>query len=271
MEEAYYISAILNSNVVNKAIKPFQSLGVLGERDIHTLPLELPIPDFDSKNQFHRRISELGRTCESKINDGKIKEFICSNDEKRRRGLGRYVLDFGLNEIDRILYEKTDLKVFAKEPKSMEGLALFNSLDIEDFKEEIKRILKQPQLIKELEKFNLSLNPKEIYPAELTYRRYNPIDFFNVFNSATELLNSYSSLISLVSGTKNLIETLIFIYIGLGKLKDFLKGAISLVYRYRNNKVKLEEFKNKVYLTRYVNGKKWEKIDITNQLGKNAN
>ena len=48
-EEAHYLAAILNSNVPNDEIKPFQSLGLMGERDIHKKVLELPIPVFDQK------------------------------------------------------------------------------------------------------------------------------------------------------------------------------------------------------------------------------
>src|SRR5947209_8238623 len=46
-EEAHYLAAILNSNVPNNEIKPFQSLGLMGERDIEKKVLELPIPLFD--------------------------------------------------------------------------------------------------------------------------------------------------------------------------------------------------------------------------------
>jgi hypothetical protein len=58
--EAHYLSAILNSEAVNKAIKPFQSRGLLGERDIHKKLLELPIPTFDSSNSIHDEIARLG-------------------------------------------------------------------------------------------------------------------------------------------------------------------------------------------------------------------
>ena len=59
-EEANYLAAILNSNVPNDEIKPFQSLGLMGERDIHKKVLELPIPIFDRKKPNHRSLAKLG-------------------------------------------------------------------------------------------------------------------------------------------------------------------------------------------------------------------
>ena len=60
-EEAYYIAAILNSSVLDDLIKPMQSKGEFGERDIHKKPLEFPIPRYDPSNEIHRRLAELGK------------------------------------------------------------------------------------------------------------------------------------------------------------------------------------------------------------------
>jgi len=57
--EADYLVGILNSDRVNDAIKPFQSFGALGERDIHKLPLQLPIPRFDPLNVNHCHVAVL--------------------------------------------------------------------------------------------------------------------------------------------------------------------------------------------------------------------
>ncbi len=67
--EAHYLSAVLNSSFVNKAIKPVQSRGLFGERDIHKKLLELPIPRYESKGLTHRRLSELGSACSAKVGD----------------------------------------------------------------------------------------------------------------------------------------------------------------------------------------------------------
>ena len=60
-DEGYYLAAILNAETVNEEIKPFQSSGLLGERDIEKKVLELPIPIYDPKQTLHKDISELGR------------------------------------------------------------------------------------------------------------------------------------------------------------------------------------------------------------------
>ena len=63
--EAAYLSAVLNSDFVDKAIKPFQSTGLLGERDIVRKPLELPIPSYDGSIASHAALSSLGRRAAS--------------------------------------------------------------------------------------------------------------------------------------------------------------------------------------------------------------
>jgi len=64
--EAHYLCAILNSDVVNEAIKPYQTKGLFGERDIVRRPFMLPIPKFDPSNPVHRRLAELSKTCHEK-------------------------------------------------------------------------------------------------------------------------------------------------------------------------------------------------------------
>jgi hypothetical protein len=65
-DEAYYFSAILNSGLLDRLVKPMQSRGQWGERDFHKKPLEFPIPKFNPKNPKHRGLSVLGRSCERK-------------------------------------------------------------------------------------------------------------------------------------------------------------------------------------------------------------
>ncbi|TAM45854.1 MAG: hypothetical protein EPN53_14265 [Acidobacteria bacterium] len=67
-DEAHYLTGILNSEVVNAAIKPLQTQGLQGERDIHRRPLEAcNIPIYDSGNQRHQRIVELARECRARL------------------------------------------------------------------------------------------------------------------------------------------------------------------------------------------------------------
>ena len=55
-----YLAAILNSNVINKIIKPYQSRGKFGPRDICRLPFEQNVPQFDPDDKLHAQIASLG-------------------------------------------------------------------------------------------------------------------------------------------------------------------------------------------------------------------
>jgi hypothetical protein len=66
--EAHYLCAFLNADYVNKAIKPFQTRGAWGERDIHRRPFEyVPIPRFDPKDEKHQKLAELSKQCHEKV------------------------------------------------------------------------------------------------------------------------------------------------------------------------------------------------------------
>ena len=65
--EAHYLCAILNSDVVNQMIKPLQTRGLYGERDIVRRPLMLPIPKFDYTVSIHKRLAELSKICHKKV------------------------------------------------------------------------------------------------------------------------------------------------------------------------------------------------------------
>ncbi len=65
-----YLCALLNAPCVDEAIKPYQTQGAFGvrqgggERDIHRRPFEvLPIPRYDPKDNWCRRLAELSRDC----------------------------------------------------------------------------------------------------------------------------------------------------------------------------------------------------------------
>ncbi|HEY2392744.1 MAG TPA: N-6 DNA methylase [Candidatus Angelobacter sp.] len=104
VREAHYLVAVLNSETANQAIKPFQSTGLMGERDIEKKLLELPIPIFDQKNRAHQRLSELG----AKARDAAIKaleagEFPVNSSTARQRAFMRQHLESELAEIDKLV------------------------------------------------------------------------------------------------------------------------------------------------------------------------
>jgi len=65
--EAYYLSAILNSEMINRLIKPLQPRGLFGARAIHRRPLLFPIPEFGGNNQLHVELADISKKCHEKI------------------------------------------------------------------------------------------------------------------------------------------------------------------------------------------------------------
>ncbi len=66
-EEAYYLAAVLNSPIVDELLKPMQSRGLWGPRDIHKKVLEIPIPQYNSSDENHKALSQLGEQCTQKV------------------------------------------------------------------------------------------------------------------------------------------------------------------------------------------------------------
>lgn len=104
--DAYYLSSVLSSFVLDKLIKPMQSRGQWGPRDIHKKLLELPIPRFDPKDKAHLRLAGLGEGCSEKVDRwlagggaGNIKSI------GRLRGMVRETLKEELGEIDGLVKE----------------------------------------------------------------------------------------------------------------------------------------------------------------------
>ena len=99
--EAHYLAAVLNAPFIDQQLKPMQSRGQWGPRDIHKKVLELPIPRFDPGDAVHRRLAELGKECTQKVAEwlesggpGKIRSI------GRLRSMVREILAGELEEID---------------------------------------------------------------------------------------------------------------------------------------------------------------------------
>jgi hypothetical protein len=84
--EAHYLVGVLNSNVVNEAIKPYQPEGVYhGKRHIHRRPFEVcPIEQFDSKNSLHKEIAGLARAARLELADFKLEGSLAKAREAAR-------------------------------------------------------------------------------------------------------------------------------------------------------------------------------------------
>jgi len=99
--EVSFLVSILNAPVIDKLIKPMQSRGLFGPRDIHKKVLELSIPQFDVKNAIHRSLAELGKECSDKV-ERWLAGGGAANIKSigRLRGMVREMLKEELNEID---------------------------------------------------------------------------------------------------------------------------------------------------------------------------
>jgi hypothetical protein len=61
--EADYVCAVLNSPVLTKAVQPLMSYGK-DERDVAKHVWKLPVPEYDSGNQLHIELAEIGSNLE---------------------------------------------------------------------------------------------------------------------------------------------------------------------------------------------------------------
>jgi hypothetical protein len=102
--ECYYLASVLNSPVVDLLIKPLQSRGQWGARDIHKKVLELPIPRYDESNAVHLELARLGIHCTDRVQEwldgggpGKVRSI------GRLRAMVREMLAEELREIDEVV------------------------------------------------------------------------------------------------------------------------------------------------------------------------
>jgi len=65
--EGLFLATLLNSPSLDKILKPMQSRGAWGPRDIHKKILELPIPKFEPDNKTHKIIASMGDVCSRKV------------------------------------------------------------------------------------------------------------------------------------------------------------------------------------------------------------
>lgn len=66
-DEAHFLCAVLNSKAIDELIKPLQTRGLWGPRDIHKRPLSLPIPLYNKQDQKHVELSQLSKKCHKQI------------------------------------------------------------------------------------------------------------------------------------------------------------------------------------------------------------
>jgi len=82
--EAYYLSAIFNSELINKLIKPFQPRGLFGARAIHRRPLFFSIPKFEDDNEIHVELAKVSKLCHEKVKNMLLNEKIKGNGARNQ-------------------------------------------------------------------------------------------------------------------------------------------------------------------------------------------
>ena len=98
LEEAYYLSSILNSSLMTKQIKILKS-----SRHIFKLPLEFPITKFESKDSTHQKLAELGKKSEEIAVDT-INAYI----ENNKTNYTKFKIQSILSERLKPLFEEID-------------------------------------------------------------------------------------------------------------------------------------------------------------------
>lgn len=82
--EAHYLAAVLNAPAINRLIKPLQSRGSFGPRDIHKKVFELPIPRYDDRSDVHSLLAEIGRQCRDRV-----RTWLAERGLSETRSIGR--------------------------------------------------------------------------------------------------------------------------------------------------------------------------------------
>lgn len=99
IDEARYLTAVLNSAVLLDRVKPLQALGLFGGRDFDKNVFAVPIPTFDASVELHLQLSELARHAE-KIAGARTLSEIWTFQRKRRDIRSALSADGVAHEID---------------------------------------------------------------------------------------------------------------------------------------------------------------------------
>ncbi|MGI8470447.1 MAG: Eco57I restriction-modification methylase domain-containing protein [Pyrinomonadaceae bacterium] len=63
LDEAHYLTAILNATFVNESMKDFQTKGLFGARDVSSKILDVYFPRFSASDSRHLQLARLSETC----------------------------------------------------------------------------------------------------------------------------------------------------------------------------------------------------------------
>ncbi len=99
--EAHYLCSILNSNIINDAIKPLQPRGLFGEREIQRRPFMFQIPKFDESNSKHLELAQISKQCHEKL---KFYHFTKKNAAGIRKE-AKEIVNKEIKKIDKLVSE----------------------------------------------------------------------------------------------------------------------------------------------------------------------
>lgn len=83
LDEAMFMSGLLNAPIIDALLKPMQSRGQFGPRDIHKKVLELPLPKFNPRDSDHLELVRLAKVAQTKA-----KEAVATL-QSRYSGIGK--------------------------------------------------------------------------------------------------------------------------------------------------------------------------------------
>jgi len=104
LNEAYYLTAILNAPAPNLMMKDFQSKGSFGARHVSRKILDIYYPKFDENNKIHLLLAELSKTAHQSVSDF-LKEKIDPSQKNEGINLGNIRLkikDYLMKELIQI-------------------------------------------------------------------------------------------------------------------------------------------------------------------------
>jgi type I restriction-modification system DNA methylase subunit len=105
--EAYYLTAILNSSAPNDLIKDFQAKGLFGARHVHKKILDVYFPLYEEENDTHNELALLSKSCHEKaelfMQSNQPENNLSSNQLGRLRSELKKHLSKELKIIDKVV------------------------------------------------------------------------------------------------------------------------------------------------------------------------
>ena len=110
IEEAHYLTAIINSIFLEEMLEPLMAKGQFGARHVHKHLWRLPIPEYDESNDLHQEIAAAGASAAEAA-----KTVLAEVREEREASGKSFTITIARRELRRWLSE-------SEEGQRVEGL-----------------------------------------------------------------------------------------------------------------------------------------------------